>query len=131
MIFTNGAASSLRGVFEVLTEFTGISGLLINPVKSFIFMAGRIGQDFQDEIQRLGIPTESLPVIYPGLPLTTKTMSRTDYELIDQIRTRLISWSSRSLSYASRLQLIKIVIASITNFWCSVFRLPQQCLKTI
>ncbi|XP_013601566.1 PREDICTED: uncharacterized protein LOC106309022 [Brassica oleracea var. oleracea] len=132
MIFTDGAAASLKGVFEVLSEFASISGLLINPAKFSIFMAGRISQDFKDEVQRLGIPTESLPVRYLGLPLTTKTMTKTDYEpLIYQIRTCLVSWSSRSLSYAGRLQLVKTVIGSITNFWCSVFRLPKSCLSTI
>lgn len=132
MIFTDGAAASLKGVFEVLSEFTSISGLVINPSKSSIFMAGRISQLFRDEVQRLGIPTESLPVRYLGLPLTTKTMTKADYEpLIDQIRTRMVSWSSRSLSYAGHLQLFRTVIGSITNFWCSVFRLPKRCLNTI
>lgn len=132
MIFTDCAVSSLWGVFDVLSEFGNLSGLLINPVKSSIFMAGYICKDFKDEVQRLGIPTESLPVRYLGLPLTTKTMTNADYKpLIDQIRIRLLSWSSRSLSYADRLQLIKTVIGSITNFWCYVFRLPQHCLDTI
>ena len=60
------------------------------------------------------------------------SMTRLDYEpLIDQICTRLLSWASRTLSYAGRLQLVKTVIGSITNFWCSVFQLPQCCLVTI
>lgn len=59
-------------------------------------------------------------------------MTRADYEpFIDMIRTRLLSWTSRSLSYAGRLQLIRTVIGGITNFWCSVFRLPKRCLSTI
>ncbi|WZY87154.1 hypothetical protein YC2023_033538 [Brassica napus] len=132
MIFTDGEASSLQGIFGVLSQFAGISGLIINPAKSSIFMAGRISEVFKDEVLRLGIPTESLPVKYLGLPLTTKSMTRSDYEpLIDQIRTRLLSWANRTLSYAGRLQLVKTVIGSITNFWCSVFRLPQCCLDTI
>ncbi|XP_048617726.1 uncharacterized protein LOC125589247 [Brassica napus] len=132
MIFTDGAVESLKGIFEILTEFEGLSGLVINPAKSSIFMAGRISQEFKDEAHRHGIPTDSLPVRYLGLPLTTKTMTKADYEpLIDQIRTRMVSWSSRCLSYAGRLQLVKTVIGNITNFWCSVFRLPKTCLNTI
>lgn len=132
MIFTDGATTSIGGIFEVLAEFADISGLQINPSKSSIFMAGQICQDFKDKVQQLGIPTESLPVRYLGLPLTTKTMSRSDYEpLTDQIRTRMLSWSSRSLSYVGRLQLIKTVIGSISNFWCSVFQLPKRCLEII
>lgn len=132
MVFTNGVPASLRGIFTTLDEFAVISGLVINTAKSSIFMAGRLSQAFKEEVNRLGIPVDTLPVRYLGLPLTTKSMSRADYEpLIDKIRSRFLSWSSRALSYAGRLQLINSVIVSITNFWCSVFRLPKSCLETI
>lgn len=59
-------------------------------------------------------------------------MTAHDYSpLIDKIRTRLISWTSKCLSYAGRLQLISSVITSISSFWCSVFRLPQRCFDEI
>ena len=59
-------------------------------------------------------------------------MTRDDYEpLIDRIRSKFISWMSRSLPYAARLQPINSVIVSTTNFWSSVFRLPKRCLETI
>lgn len=64
MIFTDGEASSLQGVFATLSEFGNISGLQINPAKSSIFMAGRIPQELKDEVQRIGILTELLPVRY-------------------------------------------------------------------
>lgn len=108
MIFTDGASSSLRGIFEVLSQFTGISGLVINPAKSSIFMAGRINQEFKDLVQRLDIPTESLPVRYLEFSLTTKSMTTSNYEpLIDQLRTLLLSWSIRLLSYAGRFNSLR------------------------
>lgn len=58
MIFTDGVAESLTGIFYVLSEFANMSGLLINPAKSSIFMTCRINQAFKDEVQRLGIPIE-------------------------------------------------------------------------
>lgn len=132
MVFTDGNPSSLQGIFDVLDDFEALSGLKINPAKSSIYMAGRITQSFQNEVQRLCIPADTLPVRYLGLPLTTISMTRDDYEpLIDKIRTRLLSWSSKSLSYEGRLQLINFVIMSITNFWCSVFKLPERCLEEI
>lgn len=36
MIFTDGAAALLTGVFNVLSTFAGMSGLVINPAKSSI-----------------------------------------------------------------------------------------------
>lgn len=43
----------------------------------------------------------------------------------------MCNWNGRFLSYAGRLQLIKSVTMSLTNFWLSAFRLPTQCLRGI
>ena len=69
---------------------------------------------------------------YMGLPLTTKALSKEDYEpFIDKIRTRMLSWTNKSLSYAGRSQLLNSVISSIVSFWSSAFILPMSCLDTI
>ncbi|AAD39277.1 Hypothetical protein [Arabidopsis thaliana] len=76
--------------------------------------------------------TSQLPVRYLGLPLMTKAMTAHDYlPLIEKIRKRISSWTGRFLSYCGRLQLIKSVLMSITNFWSSAFRLPGNCMKEI
>lgn len=51
--------------------------------------------------------------------------------LIQQVKGKFNSWSVRALSFTGRLQLIKTVIAGITNFWCSSFVLPKACTKRI
>lgn len=87
MIFTDGAPSSPHAVATVFCQVAALLGLTINPVKSFIFMAGRISQQLKNEVQYMGIPSKFLPVRYMGLPLITKSMSRAEYEpLIDKIR---------------------------------------------
>jgi len=59
-------------------------------------------------------------------------MTAHDYKpLIYKIRTRFLSWTSKYLSYAERLQLLSSVITSITSFWCSVFRLLARCFDEI
>ena len=35
------------------------------------------------------------------------------------------------MSYGGRLQLIKVVIMSIVNFWSAAFRLTSQCVKEV
>ena len=73
-----------------------------------------------------------LPVRYLGLPLMTKAMSAQDYlPLVKKIRNIISSWTSRFLSYAGRLQLIRAVLMSITSFWSSAFSLPGACMKEI
>ena len=117
MGFTDGEPRSLQSIFSVLHEFERWSGLARSPSKSAIYMGGKVHQGFIDEVNRLNLSIDTLPIRYLDLPLTTKSMTRDDYEpLIDKIRSKFLLWSSRALSYAGRLQLINSVIVSITNF---------------
>ncbi|XP_048613242.1 uncharacterized protein LOC106363282 [Brassica napus] len=95
-------------------------------------MAG-ISEEEQGRILRnFPFDVEDLPVHYLGLPLMTQAMRRQDFlPLLERIRARISSWTSRFLSYAGRLQLIKAVLMSIINFWAAAFRLPSQCIKEI
>lgn len=113
-------------------DFSQMSGLCINVAKSTIFAAGRGKQVLENAAIECGLTVSSLPIKYLGLPLATKTMTRNDYELlVAKIRARFLSWTSKALAFAGRLQLINSVIASITNFWCSAFSLPQGCIDEI
>lgn len=132
MVFTDGLKESLRSTLEVFDIFALISGLNINISKSTLFAAGRGKSDLEEEASLIGLSSSSLPIRYLGLPLTIKSMIRHDYEpLVNKIRTHLLNWTTRHLSYAGLLQLIKSVISSISNFWCSAFRLPQRCFNEI
>lgn len=86
----------------------------------------------QQNAEVRGLSVGSLPFRYLGLPLSSKAWTRLDYEpLIDKIHRRFLAWSHRSLSFAGRLQLIKSVISSVINFWCTAFILPKACLEEI
>lgn len=85
-----------------------------------------------NEAESIRIKVGNLPVRYLGLPLTTKSLTRQDYEpLLDKMRGRMLSWRNKCLSYAGRLQLIKSVISSIVNFWSQAFIFPKACLDEI
>ena len=127
IVFTDGLSGSLGGTLDVFREFVGITGLCINVAKSTVFTAGRGKQTLETAAAAVGLTAYDLPINYLGLPLNTKTMTRSDYEpLLVKIRTTFLSWTSKALSFAGRLQLIKSVIASISNFWCAAFCLPQD-----
>ena len=131
-VFTNGSPASLRGTQAVLDKFASMSGLRINAAKSTTFAAGRGKQALENEAVAAGLSVLALPIRYLGLPLTTKLMSKHHYEpLINKIRTCFLSWTSKALSYAGRVQLIKSVIASLANFWCAAFFLLQACIDEI
>lgn len=115
-----------------MDQFATISELRINAAKYSIFASGLGVTPLIQEAESIGIKVGSLPVRYLGMPLTTKTLTKQDYEsLIDKVRGRMLSWRNKCLSYAGRLQLIKSVISSIVNFWSQDFILPKACLDEI
>lgn len=132
LVFTDGTSVSLFGVLEVFKDFASMSGLHINPSKSTLFSAGGEANQLIVAAHGVGIQSGTLPIRYLGLPLTTKALTRLDYEpLLNRIRNQFLLWSHKSLSYAGRLQLIKTVITSFVNFWSSVFILPKSCYDEI
>lgn len=115
-----------------MNKFASISGLHINATKSSIFATGQTITPLLQEAALIGIKVGKLPVRYLGMPLTTKALTKQDYELlIDRVRRKMLSWRNKCLSYAGRLQLIKSVISSIVNFWSQAFIIPKACLDEI
>lgn len=99
LIFLDGQPDSLNGVMEVLETFGLISGLKINADKSTLYLGGSVSDILLRTSSTFGFPIGQLPVRYLGLPLTTKRMTRGDYEpFIDKIRTRFLSWANKMLS---------------------------------
>ncbi|CAA7053106.1 unnamed protein product [Microthlaspi erraticum] len=132
LIFVEGTLDFVQNVLQILHEFQKRSGLAVSVQKSSFFASG-VSQTDCDLIKfSTGMPQGSLPVRYLGVPLSSKKLSITNCEvLIQQVKARLTSWSSLSLSFARRLVLIKTVIAGISTFWCSSFILPKACIKRI
>ncbi|KAL0671663.1 hypothetical protein Bca4012_034367 [Brassica carinata] len=114
-----------------MRDFQSKSGLALNIRKTCVFVDGdetastTLASDF-------GLVRGSLPVRYLGLPLSPHKLKKQDYQpLIDRIKLRVSSWSTRRLSFAGRLQLLNSVIYNIINFWGSVFPLPKVCLDSL
>lgn len=132
MVFVEGSKKSIEGALAVFDEFAVWSGLSISLEKSTIYMAGISEVEKSSILRNFPLAVGELPVRYLGLPLMTLAMRRQDYmPLLERIRSRISSWTSRLLSYAGRLQLIRSVLLSIVNFWAAAFRLPSQCMKEI
>lgn len=69
---------------------------------------------------------------YLGVPLISRKLTDGDCKpLIDKITSRMRSLTSRFPSFAGRLQLIQSVLASITNYWCTMFPLPKKVIKAV
>ncbi|KAE8697209.1 hypothetical protein F3Y22_tig00110627pilonHSYRG00065 [Hibiscus syriacus] len=132
LIFYKGSIDSVIGVTTVLDLFYEISGLKLNASKCEIYAAGFHSLSLEEIHLATGFKIGSLPVRYLGIPLVSRKISEKDcYTLIDNIRARLNHWTTKTLSYASRLELIKTVLFSITNYWCRQIILPQSALSKV
>lgn len=130
MIRTDGKVRSFEGIIKVLDLFESRSGLKISMEKTMMYLAGVPDIAKQNIIDRFPFALGQLPVRYLGLPLVTKRFTSSDYSpLLEQLRNKISSWTSRFLSFAGRLNLISSVLWSISNFWLSAFRLPRNCIK--
>ena len=125
-----------RKICQILSHalelFAASSGLCANTSNSAIFIAGVPTSTKNHIAQPLDIPLGSLPVRYLGVPLTSKKISVADCEvLVDKMTARIRTWSSKSLSCATRLQLVSAVLMSINSYWCQLFIIPKAFIKKI
>ncbi|XP_019237786.1 PREDICTED: uncharacterized protein LOC109217943 [Nicotiana attenuata] len=108
------------------------SGLVANADKSSIFFGGVHNDKQQEILQVLDFVKGTLPVRYLGVPLSSKRLSLIQCQpLLEKMLGRIRSWTSKLMSYAGRVQLIKSVLFSIQVFWSQVFLLPKKLIQLI
>ena len=114
-----------------MDRFSAWSGLTMNRSKTELYTAC-LNQTENMDMRAHRFSIGSLPVRYLGLPLMHRKLRICDYRpLLDQLRSRFTSWSSRALSFTGRRELIGSVIYGTLNFWFSSFILPKECLKQV
>ena len=110
-IFAMGNATSVEIIMDELVKFEAFSGMQVNKQKSVVFLAGVSDNVKATILNMTGFSMGSLPVKYLGVPLISTKLSHSDcIPLMNKMMTRIQSWTSRSLSFAGRLQLISSVL---------------------
>ena len=91
----------------MLRLFYTIFGLQINNAKCELFSTG-VSKGVLLKIQRhTGFKLGELLVRYLGVPLVTKRLTEKDCApFVEKITTKIKLWTTKFLSYASRVQLI-------------------------
>ena len=118
LIFSDGSPRSVNNILEVLRDFEARSGLRISMEKTSLYAAGLKPHELAQLTAATGLSLGVLPVRYLGVPLCTKKLTMLHCApLLLSIKSKLHSWTVKSLSLAGRLQLLSTVIAGITNFW--------------
>jgi len=132
MLFCHADVGSIEVLQKSLSKFSSLSGLTINHAKSKLYMSG-IAASLRTTIEdKLGIQETTLPVKHLGVPLISTRLTHADcIPLVERITSRIKLWTSTSLTYAGRLQLIKSILFSIQVYWSSIFILPGATIKKI
>ena len=101
-------------------------------MKSVLFTAG-VNENVKNDILNItGFCVGSIPMKYLGVPLISKRLSHFDCQpLLDKILSRIQAWTSISLSYEGRLQLLSSVLYNIQMYWCSMFIIPKYTITKI
>lgn len=88
---------------EAVSHFSEVTGLAANLDKSNIFLAGEEDSAKQTILKRTGFALGSLPIMYLGLPLTSRKWNKMDCkQLVDKITARIREAYSKHQSYAGR-----------------------------
>ena len=131
-LFSGGMHSSVQVFMDELNRFACFSGLQVNKQKSAIFLAGVSDEVKNDLLNTTGFSLGRFPMRYLGVPLISTRLTHGDCMThIQRITARIQSWTSKSLSYAGKLQLIASVLYSIQWYWCSLFIIPKYTISRI
>lgn len=115
-------------VREVLNTYAAATGELINPAKCSILFADNWYGTVSSEIKSiLNVTQEVFEAKYLGLPVPEGRMNKRKLQsLIEKLAKRLVDWSDKYMSMASKEILIKAVAQAIPTYIMSVFKLPMS-----
>lgn len=132
LLFCRGDTGSVNILLNVFKDFSASTGLIFNPRKCKAFF-GCVDEDSKNIIKAsTGFEEGRFPVKYLGVPLSSKKINIQHYlPLIEKITSRVRHWSAKLLSYAGRVQLVKSIVCSITQYWMMNFPIPKAVLKKI
>ncbi|KAL0322438.1 UNVERIFIED_CONTAM: hypothetical protein Sangu_1863100 [Sesamum angustifolium] len=126
VLFCEANEQSISLFKRGLEMFASLSGLHVNPKKSHLILS-KSAQHNSDRLLRvLGFQEAHLPVLYLGFPLISSRLSLSDCKpLLLKIYSRIRDWGGLQLSFAARVQLIKLVLVSFNIYWAIAFLLPK------
>lgn len=132
LLFFRGDEVSIQMLYNCFMEVSKVLGLKANKNKSSIYFRGVSIIVQQNIMEKLGFPKGEMPIRYLGVPLSIKRMSVIQFQpLLDRMLGRITSWTTKFLSYAGRIQLIKSVLLSIQIYWSQIFVFPKKVIHLI
>lgn len=132
LMLSRGDSMSVDLLLTAFYKFLSSTGMQVNKNKSKLYF-GVVSTDFKDSLLRLfGFKEGTLPFRYLGVHITCKKLAIHHYMgLVDKIVQRICHWTSKLLTYAGRLQLIKSISFALANYWMTCFPLPKAVISKI
>ena len=132
LLLCRGDEKSIEMILKAFSFFSKSTGLQINPAKCKVFCGGLNYDNIQVVKNITGFEEGTLPVRYLGVPLSCKKLNVHHYlPLVEKIVGRIRHWSSKLLSIAGRIQLVRSIITAIAQYWMSVFPMPKKVIQKI
>ena len=133
LFFCRSDPKSCAKLKQILTQYELASGQQINKEKSSITFSSKTDPATRLRVQReLNIVKEGGQGKYLGLPELFGRKKKDLFSLIvDRIKQRALSWSSRFLSSAGKLTMLKSVLAAMPSYTMSCFKIPNNLCKRI
>ncbi|GJT36298.1 putative ribonuclease H-like domain-containing protein [Tanacetum coccineum] len=131
-IFARVDVESASVIMDSLDEFKQVSGLVPSIPKSMAFFCN-VAPNVKNTI--LGIMPFSegkLSAKYLCVSLISSGLLNRDCKvLVEKARNQIGDWKNKSLSFAGRLQLCKLVISFMQVYWASVLVIPMGIVTDI
>ncbi|WZZ92349.1 hypothetical protein YC2023_120928 [Brassica napus] len=133
MFFTRTDARSCSALISILQRYEKASGQCINFDKSSITFSAKTPGDSKRRIrEQFRISNEGGLGKYLGLPEHFGRKKRDIFAaLVDRIRQKSHSWTTRFLSGAGKMVLLKSVLAAMPSYSMSCFKLPNSLVKQL
>ncbi|CAA7050644.1 unnamed protein product [Microthlaspi erraticum] len=133
MFFCRSDTKSCIELMKIIHKYEAASGQKINKAKSAITFSSKTNNTVKRDAKAiLGIQKEGGLGKYLGL---LEHFGRKKKDLVslivDRIRQKAHSWTSRQLSQAGRLIMLKSVLAAMPTYTMTCFKLPASMYKRI
>lgn len=133
MFFCAATKKSCETLQNIILQYERASGQMINKTKSAITFSSKTPILMRNEAKAvLGISREGGEGKYLGLPENFARRKKDIFtSIVDRIRQRAAGWSTRFLSKAGKLTMLKSVLTAIPTYTMTCFMIPVSLCKRI
>ncbi|KAJ0547939.1 putative RNA-directed DNA polymerase [Helianthus annuus] len=132
LIIGDWSLGNANNIVRILRCFHVCSGLRINLGKSSLFGIGVDAEEVENLAGSVGCKSEFLPFKYLGLKVGANMNRIINWRPVyDVFESRLALWKSSLLSLGGRVTLIRSVLASLPNYYFSLYRAPVKVIKDL